>query len=128
MGIDLWQTEDQSGNSPHRTLANADAEDLAERVEIKTGDMRELPFPDDSFDAVVSSWAIHNIYDAEGRRKTFHEIGRVLKSSGRVAVVDIRHTSEYVQTLRESGMEDVRCSRPYFLFVTPSRVITARKS
>jgi len=46
IGVDLWQTEDQSGNDPDTTLANARAEGVAERVEIKTGDMRELPLPD----------------------------------------------------------------------------------
>jgi ubiquinone/menaquinone biosynthesis C-methylase UbiE len=30
-------------------------------VQIETGEMRALPFPDGTFDVVVSSLAIHNI-------------------------------------------------------------------
>ena len=48
IGVDLWQTVDQSGNKPEVTLENARAEGVAERVEIKTGDMRQLPLLDDS--------------------------------------------------------------------------------
>src|SRR5262249_51902436 len=72
-GVDMWQTQDQSGNDPRQTLAKAQAEGVTERVEIKTADMRELPFGDETFDAVVSSWAIHNIPDAVGRRKALEE-------------------------------------------------------
>src|SRR5437867_4740880 len=44
VGVDLWQTEDQTGNSPETALQNARAEGVAARVEIKTGDARQLPF------------------------------------------------------------------------------------
>jgi ubiquinone/menaquinone biosynthesis C-methylase UbiE len=67
IGVDLWQTMDQSGNRPEVTLENARAEGVAERVEVKTGDMRELPLPDQSVDAVVASLSIHNIPNKEGR-------------------------------------------------------------
>lgn len=43
IGIDLWQSVDQSGNRPEATLANARLEGVAGLVEVKTGDMRELP-------------------------------------------------------------------------------------
>src|SRR5438445_6245898 len=87
-GIDLWQTEDQSGNDPKQTLANAMAEGVHERIEIRTGDMRELPFDAASLDVVLSSWAIHNIYEAQGRRKALQEIVRVLRPGGNLAIVD----------------------------------------
>src|SRR5262249_35156145 len=67
VGVDLWQTEDQSGNSPDTTRANAVAENVTERIEIKTGDARHLPFEAGCFDVVVSSWALHNIYQRAGR-------------------------------------------------------------
>src|SRR5665213_167551 len=59
-GVDLWSTHDQSGNARDVTLRNAALEGVQDRVEIETGDMRALPFPDGSFDLVVSSLAIHN--------------------------------------------------------------------
>jgi SAM-dependent methyltransferase len=82
VGLDLWQKEDQSGNHPDRTRENARAEGVAERVDVRTGDMREMPFADEAFDAVVSSWAIHNIYDPEGRARALREMVRVLRPSG----------------------------------------------
>ena len=69
IGIDLWQSADQSGNKSEITLANAKIEGVIDRVEVKTGDMRELPFEDQTVNVVVSSLAIHNIPEKEGRAK-----------------------------------------------------------
>src|SRR5262249_36071833 len=69
VGIDLWKRADQSGNSAEATQRNAVAEGVADRVELHTGDMRALPFEDNSFDVVVSSLAIHNISGHAGREK-----------------------------------------------------------
>src|SRR5262249_668179 len=74
IGVDIWQTEDLSGNRPDATLENARLEGVAERVEVRTADMRELPFPDAAFDTVVSSWAVHNLYDPQDREKALREI------------------------------------------------------
>jgi arsenite methyltransferase len=127
VGVDLWQKEDLSGNHPDNTRANAAAEGVADRVEVADGDARRLPFPDAAFDVVLSSSAIHNIYDAAGRRKAVEEIARVTKPGGRVVIFDIRHTSEYAAAFRDLGWSAVGRSRPYFLFVIPARVVTARK-
>src|SRR6266576_5168951 len=61
VGVDLWRSFDQSGNSADATRRNAIAEGVAERIELHSGDMRALPFEDNSFELVVSSLAIHNI-------------------------------------------------------------------
>src|SRR5439155_6721190 len=53
-GIDLWSTHDQSGNSRDATLRNASLEGVQDRIDVETGDMRALPFPDGAFDVVVS--------------------------------------------------------------------------
>lgn len=127
VGVDLWQTEDQSGNSPDTTLSNARAEGVDQRVEIKTADARQLPFADQSFDLILSSWALHNLYDATERARAVREIVRVLKPRGRVLLADIRHTREYAQVLAQADMMEVQVSRPDFLFFIPSRTVTARK-
>src|SRR2546421_5322762 len=127
-GVDIWQTEDQAGNSREATLENVRVEGVADRVELRDGDARALPFADNSFDAVVSSWALHNIYDKGERAKAVHEIVRVLKPGGRVALIDIQHTDEYAQIFRESGMENVKRDGPNFVFVIPSYSLTATKS
>jgi SAM-dependent methyltransferase len=127
IGVDIWQKQDQAGNSPEATMANARAEGVASRVELRDGDARQLPFDDATFDAVVSSWALHNIYDADGRAQALREIARVLKDGGRLALIDIRHGTDYARTLRECGMMDVKLHAPSFIFFIPSRLLTATK-
>jgi ubiquinone/menaquinone biosynthesis C-methylase UbiE len=108
IGVDIWQKADLSGNHPDRTRENAQAEGVADRVEVQDGDARALPFPDATFDKVVSSVALHNIYDANERNKAIAEIARVLKPGGQVLIVDIRHTPQYQRVLAEYGVGDLR--------------------
>jgi SAM-dependent methyltransferase len=125
VGVDIWQWRDQSGNGPAAALANARAEGVSGRVAVTTGDMRALPFQSDSFDAIVSSFAIHNVPRAAGRAKALAEIARVLKPGGQLALLDIRNVRAYARVLRDDlGMGDVAVSRLNFL---PARVVTARK-
>jgi arsenite methyltransferase len=127
VGIDLWQSEDQSGNRMEMALANAQAEGVADRVEVKTGDMRQMPFPDAQFDVVVASLAIHNIYDKAGRAQAIKEIARVLKPGGHVALLDIQRTEEYAQILRSLGWVDAARSGLSFLIFPAMRVVTGTK-
>jgi SAM-dependent methyltransferase len=107
-GIDLWSGKDQSGNAESVTRANAEAEGVSDRVELVTGDMRELPFEDGRFDVIVSSLAIHNIPTAEGRDQAVKEAHRVLRPGGLMLIADFQHTSRYEDVLRELGLVDVR--------------------
>lgn len=115
-GLDLWRTEDQSDNSPAVAEANLRAEGVLDRCELKTGDMLEMPFSDNSFDLVVSSLAIHNIDERdlrhhERRLHAVDEIVRVLKPGGRLAIADLLWTDRYAQRLRQLGMQDVQQRR-----------------
>jgi len=126
-GVDLWQSIDQSGNSPEAALANAKAENVADRVEVKTADMRDLPYSDEYMDAVVSSIAIHNVPDEAGRARAIKEIARVLKPGGRIAIQDLRATDEYVKILKDLAWREVKLSRLNFLIFPPVRMVTGRK-
>jgi arsenite methyltransferase len=108
VGVDLWKSRDQSGNTMDAAQRNAEREGVGERVELQTGDMTRLPFEDASFDVVLSALAIHNIKDREGRRKAIEEAARVLKPGGRLMVADIQATPEYAARLRELGLEGVQ--------------------
>ena len=126
-GVDLWRKADQSGNSLEATLANARAENVADRVEVRTADMRNLPFPDGSMDAVMSSIAIHNVPDRDGRAAAIRKIARVLKPEGRLALQDIRNIDEYVKTLRDLGWNDLRLSGLNFMIFPPVRMVWGQK-
>jgi arsenite methyltransferase len=128
VGIDLWSAKDQSDNRRAATLANAEAEGVGDRVEVIDGDMRAMPFPDASFDAVVSSIAIHNLDDAADRERVCIEIARVLRPGGRVAVLDLRATHQYAMVFEDAGLIDVARSGRSWRMYPPVRVVTARRA
>jgi len=89
-------------------LHQARKEGVADRVEVKTADMRKMPFPAGSFDVVLSSQAIHNIYDPAGRAQAVGEIARVLAPGGRAVIRDIRYTRDYASVLAANGVPEIR--------------------
>jgi arsenite methyltransferase len=127
IGVDLWQSRDLSGNAVEATIANARAEGVAERIEIKTADMRSLPIEDGSVDVAVSSLAIHNLPTREDRARAIEEISRVLKPGGRLALLDLAHFEEHMNTLKRLGWSHIERSGPIFLFYPPVRVVRGTK-
>ena len=127
VGIDLWSQRDLSDNSREATLRNAALEGVAQRVSVRDGDMRKMPFADRSFDATVAHFAIHNVRTGEGRREAICEIVRTLKQGGQVAISDIFSIDLYADELRKSHMTDVEISGRSFWTFPPARTVTARK-
>ena len=76
--------------------------------DFDVADGERLPFPDGTFDVVLSSQAIHNIYSAEGRAQAIAEIARVLAPGGRALIRDIRHLDDYAVAFAAHGVTDVR--------------------
>lgn len=112
VGLDLWRTEDQSGNNPEVTWRNLVTEGVADRCELKTGDMLAMPFEDNTFDLVVSSLAIHNIDERDLRNharrlQAVSEAARVLKPGGRLLIADLLWTRRCAEHLRQLGMQQV---------------------
>jgi ubiquinone/menaquinone biosynthesis C-methylase UbiE len=107
VGLDLWKSSDQSGNTVDAARRNAELEGVANRVELVTGDMTAMPFPSNSFDVVVSALAFHNITDPNERRKAIDEAFRVLKPGGPLLIADFRATSEYARRLQALGARNV---------------------
>ena len=101
VGVDVWRQRDQTGNRGI-TERKAVMEGVRDRVEVLDGDARELPFPDGSFDLVVSHLTLHNIRDAKERKVALREAVRVLRPGGRLRIVDL-HARTYVEPLQDAG-------------------------
>jgi SAM-dependent methyltransferase len=127
IGIDVWNPFDLSGNSSDAAKANAKLEGVAEKVRIETGDAQKLVYPDNHYDVVVSSLALHNIPEQDARAQAVREMVRVLKPGGKLAIFDLFRTGEYAQVLRASGAQDVELSKTTFLWCVPGRSLSARK-
>lgn len=106
-GVDIWSSHDQSGNDIETTRHNAELEGVADRVVLETGDMRDMPFSDGTFDVIVTNAAVHNLKASEDRATALAEMWRVTRSGGRLVLADIAHTREYEQVLTSLGAKDV---------------------
>jgi cyclopropane fatty-acyl-phospholipid synthase-like methyltransferase len=71
-----------------RLLANFRAAGVADRATIQSGDMRQMPLESESFDAIVSAYAIDHL-NREGIRKSLAEAARVLKPNGELLLMVI---------------------------------------
>jgi ubiquinone/menaquinone biosynthesis C-methylase UbiE len=132
-GVDIWSKTDQSGNAKDAALRNASLEGVGGRVHIETTDMRALPFPDATFDLVVSSLAIHNIRSNADRKRAIAEGFRVTKPGGRIVIADIRATAIYADALRKLGASNVERQRLAWRFwwgnpIAATTLLTASKS
>lgn len=89
-GVDIysgyWGIDE---NTPERFMRNARIAGVGDRASAQVGDMRELPFGNGEFDAVVSSYAIDHLRRAE-RAKAIAEVARVLKPGGEFLLMIIQ--------------------------------------
>jgi ubiquinone/menaquinone biosynthesis C-methylase UbiE len=68
-------------------IAYARDRDVSSSVTFTVGDVADLPFPDDSFDLIVSSMSQHHWTDVEG---AIRSLRRVLRPGGRLWIYDVR--------------------------------------
>jgi ubiquinone/menaquinone biosynthesis C-methylase UbiE len=126
IGIDIWSSGDQAANSADATRRNIELEGVAGRAEVRDGDARAIPFPDASFDVVVSSLALHNIKNREERSKALAEIGRVLKPNGRIGMIDIFKGAEYLDYFRHGDFQVV-ATKTTLMFMLITRMFVLRR-
>lgn len=126
VGVDIWSDKDQWRNSREATLANAVGAGVADRVEVEEADARSLPFPDASFDVVLSTFVVHNLRPRTEQDRALREMVRVLRPGGHVAIVDIEGTGRYARVFEDAGLTEVRRRRTP-LFLPGAARLTARK-
>lgn len=123
VGVDIWSKKDQYGNAEEVTRRNAELEGVADRIELHTADMRQLPFADGSadggFDVVLSSRAIHNISGSAERAKAIREAARVLKKGGKLMIADVLHTRAHARELQACGLTIIEPGRPFWSVLIP---------
>ena len=87
----FWGIDD---NTPERFMANARIAGAADRADARTGDVREMPFDDGEFDAVISSYVIDHLRQ-DGIVTAIAEVARVLKPRGEflLMIVNVNWTT-----------------------------------
>jgi SAM-dependent methyltransferase len=126
-GIDIWSNVDMGGNSEAATLHNLELEGISDRCTLLGVPAQEMPFPDGSFDVILSNLCLHNIYDREIRRRAVEQIVRVLKPGGQAILSDYKLTGEYAAQLRVARLVvERRWGNPLYTF-PPLRIVVARK-
>jgi arsenite methyltransferase len=112
IGIDIWRTEDLSGNNVENALKNAELENVGGKIEIKNEDARKLSFQDNTFDVILSMWCIHNIEDKVEQEQACFEIARVLKPNGTALIGEFIPTHDYAKYFEKAGLK-VKSSKNY---------------
>jgi SAM-dependent methyltransferase len=125
VGIDLWNQEDLSRNSPANTLTNAEIEGVEDHVEVQNQDAEKMDLPDCTFDVVISNLCLHNIPTPEGRERACREIVRVLKPGGMAVISDYTAIEEYKRAFAAAGCQVEPAQRIHFF--PPLKVVKARK-
>jgi ubiquinone/menaquinone biosynthesis C-methylase UbiE len=69
------------------TAAERNISEFAVRACARVGDVTHLPFADDTFDLIVTSFSLHHWDDVEA---AVPELARVLRSAGRLYVYDFQ--------------------------------------
>ena len=96
VGVDRWGKDYASFNKP-LCENNAKIEGVADRTRFEQGDASQLPFADETFDAVTSNYCYHNIRSKD-RQALILETLRVLKKGGIFAIHDEFTKSKYGDT------------------------------
>lgn len=112
VGCDIWSGPYKSEFSKKLCQDNARAEGVA-NVRFEEGNAVNLPFEDESFDAVTSNYVYHNIV-GKNKQKLLLETFRVLKKGGVFVIHDLMSKSRYgdmnkfMEKLKKDGYEDVQ--------------------
>lgn len=84
---------DVSGGMLDVAQAKITEKGLSDRVELMTGDARELPYEDDSFNAAFASFTLE-LFPADDIPVVLAQVHRVLQDNGRIGIVSMAKVEE----------------------------------
>jgi len=91
-------------------------------IEFKKADAAELPYPDDSFDAAVSTQVYEYVADIPA---AFRELYRVMRPGGRVLIMDTDYGSLVIHTKDQVRMERILLAwNEHFVHATLPRTLS----
>ncbi len=110
LGVDSWSkrsmlVSNRGGSEDQIARRNGTAEGVADRVEFKQGDIRDLAVDGNHYDLVVSGMGISNLPSADQRQEAIDEAVRVTRPGGQILIADVRNTGAYITRLRDLGCE-----------------------
>ncbi len=103
LGIDIFDPKIIDGNSLETIQRNAELEGVANKTSFQYGSALDIPFDDEKFDFITSSFVIHEFIEHEHWKKNdegitnqvqaLREIHRVLKPGGYVFIMEFYRPS-----------------------------------
>ena len=107
-GIDIFNKNDQTGNSAAATYGNAAAMGVLDYTVLHNASFTErLPFADGVFSLVTASLSIHNA-SKEGRINAIKEVSRVCAPGGKLVIADLTgFFKAHTAVLHDAGWKNV---------------------
>ncbi len=123
-GIDSFISTTEYKFSREKALENAAIEGVKDRVDVQVADAQKLPFPDRSFDVVMSSLVLHHVQDFS---KALREMARVLRPGGIIVIADLSGMiMKSARVFDDLGMVVVANKGIVPLFLFPVRMLSVR--
>lgn len=113
VGIDLWEPGWEYSLADCQ--ANASRAGISERCTFQQASAHVLPFPDETFDCVMSHFVFHEVNAAKDKRSVVMEAFRVLRKGGAFSFHDMFFDTElygdhrqFIDFIKASGVAHVR--------------------
>jgi len=106
-GIDHWDPN-AGGGDAETFWKNVEVAGVRDLTELHNMDIRDAALASESFDVIMSSFAVHHFGNAADRQQAAREMVRLLKPEGQVVICDVRGALNEIETeLKAQGFTNV---------------------